>query len=155
MGSPAMASVRRGAGPFADTSTMPCCRTNDMAASAFIAANPQSPCQRGPGQSSDGTQCGLRRVQSEAKVSVGVGRIDIRRLMPLWIPPGADLASPFVFAQADCGHDVHEWCAIRIGHVRSDACRAIGRVGFVRGVERPPAFLPPAAPLADQLKSTL
>src|SRR5580698_4465926 len=112
IGSPAIASVRRGAGPLADTRTMPCRRTNAIAASAFMSAWPGSARQSCARQLADRSQSSLCGIQPQAKVGVGVGGIDIRGLMPLRVPTGTDFTAALVFAQADCRHEIHEGRAI-------------------------------------------
>src|SRR5437773_1488063 len=56
----------------------------------------------------NGTERGLCRVQTKPKILVGVRREQVGGLMPLRVPPGADLLAAFVLAQADRRNQVLE-----------------------------------------------
>ena len=89
----------------------------------------------------DRAQRRLRGVEAEPEILVVVGGEHVGRLVPLRIPAAADLHAALVFAQADRGDDVHERTRIRVGHVRPDRRRIVGRVLLVRRLEDPRQLL--------------
>jgi len=66
---------------------------------------------------------------------VAVRVVAVRGLVPIRVPPGADVRAALVLPQADRRNDVLERTGIRVGHVRSDSRRIIGRVPVVRLVK--------------------
>src|SRR5215211_3610841 len=82
-----------------------------------------------------GTQCGLRGVQPQSEVVVVVRGVNVRRLVPLWVPARADLRAALVLAQRDRGHDVLKGRGVGVRHVLSDGGGIIGRVFLVRELE--------------------
>src|SRR5450432_682401 len=60
------------------------------------------------GERRDGAERGLRGIQSESKILVGIGGVEIGWLVPLRVPAAPDLRATLVLAKADRRHDVHE-----------------------------------------------
>src|SRR5204862_4710297 len=87
--------------------------------------------QRRARQLRDRSERRLGRIQTEAEVLVVVGREHVGRLMPLRVPPGADLGAAFVLAQADRWNQILERSRVGIGHVIADGSRIFGRVLLV------------------------
>src|SRR5438094_1807777 len=85
----------------------------------------------------NGSQRRLRGIQAKPEVSVIVSGIKVRRLMPLRIPPVADLCSAFVLAKANRRGEVLKWSRIGIGHMAADRSRIIRRVFLVGLLEGP------------------
>src|SRR6185312_14657082 len=83
----------------------------------------------------------LRRIQPEPEVCVAVRLVEIRRLMPLRIPAGADLCAALVLAKTDRWNQVLERLRISVGHVLTDFRGIVGRVLVVRARQRPRELL--------------
>ena len=74
----------------------------------------------------------LRGVEAEAEILVAERRVHVRRLVPVRVPPGANLATALVLAEADGRDEVLERRAVRVRHVRTHLRRVVRRVLRVR-----------------------
>src|SRR5579859_1086265 len=85
----------------------------------------------------NGRQRSLRRIQPQPEIRIRVRLVQVRRLVPLWIPSASNLRPAFVFAHAERWHHVHERTRIRIRHVAAHRRRIVRRVFLIGALQHP------------------